>query len=168
MSLWRRELARLFCWLVACGLQPPITPNKSTSLCPSHFSSFLSFWWRFSGPTKERLSWVGLPPRFGLVGAALCLLFPSPFHLISSFHFISWNKIKFNSRKEKQTPLTNNPFLLCWIAFIVVLLAAACLPFAEHWLPQQPIIHKWKSSQHNNSIHSNAASAHSPAIAQSK
>ena len=76
--------ARLFCWLVACGLQPPITPNKSTSLCPSHFSSFLSFWWRFSGPTKERLSWVGLPPRFGLVGAA--------FH---SFHSIVIHKFKF-------------------------------------------------------------------------
>ena len=83
--------ARLFCWLVACGFQPPITPNKSTSLCPSHFSSFLSFWWRFSGPTKERLSWVGLPPRFGLVGAALhsfrkrevAALFP----FIVSFHF---------------------------------------------------------------------------------
>jgi len=24
--------ARLFCWLVACGLQPPITPNKNNSL----------------------------------------------------------------------------------------------------------------------------------------
>ena len=69
------QLACLLCWLVACGLQPPITPNKRIQLsCSSSFNLLFVNSFRFFKNWKRSEVLPPLPARlsFWLVAVRLC------------------------------------------------------------------------------------------------
>jgi len=94
----RRELARLFCWLVACGLQPPITPNKNNSLnSPKPIPSIIftkNDWLELDWLAARigRLGWrrLFIPIHCGpLIHTLPVRQFNSLFHFISKINWIS-------------------------------------------------------------------------------
>ena len=98
LSCWRRELARLFCWLVACGLQPPITPNKNNSLnSPKPIPSIIftkNDWLELDWLAARiwRVGWrrLVIPIHCGpLIHTLPVRQFNSLFHFISKINWIS-------------------------------------------------------------------------------
>ena len=90
--------ARLFCWLVACGLQPPITPNKNNSLnSPKPIPSIIftkNDWLELDWLAARigRLGWrrLFIPIHCGpLIHTLPVRQFNSLFHFISKINWIS-------------------------------------------------------------------------------